>query len=216
MTQLPSGLRERVLEAAKRTPAPTRQGARVRSMLYVALGFVIAAATFRFFGGVALGARSAGFVFVVTAGWAALAALAMWTGANRGGSMLGRATRSLVLAGLLTGPAVYAWMMGCTAAADAATGPAPWAANFGCLVATVALSFGPFLGFVLLRRASDPVHPRALGAALGAAAGACGGVLIDLHCPVTHWFHVGFAHVAPIVLFALVGALIGKRALGVR
>jgi hypothetical protein len=213
---LPQGIRDRVLTAAKASPSPSRSTVRMRSAFLVVAGTLGTLALFSSVGGANLGGRSPTFVFVTSLGWAMAALAATLGGAGRGGSMLGRATRTLVVIAGLTAPVIYGWMTGCTMAAEAGSPAAPWAANLGCLAATLLLSTAPFATFVLLRRGSDPVHPRALGAALGAAAGAWGGVLIDMHCPATHWLHVAFAHVLPIVVFAALGALTGKRVFGVR
>ena len=70
--------------------------------------------------------------------------------------------------------------------------------------------------FLFLRRGSDPVHPRASGAALGAAAGAWASVLIHLHCPVAATDHVLLGHLAPVLFLSLAGVLVGRRLLGVR
>ena len=50
---------------------------------------------------------------------------------------------------------------------------------------------------------------------MGAAAGAWGGVMIDLHCEIAHEMHVALAHVLPVVVLAAVGAIVGRRVLGI-
>jgi hypothetical protein len=93
---------------------------------------------------------------------------------------------------------------------------ASMAAHTACFVFTSLFALGPLVAFAYLRRGSDPVHPRALGAALGAAAGAWGTMLINAHCAFTSPAHVAFGHVLPVALLAAVGALIGGRLFGVR
>jgi hypothetical protein len=88
--------------------------------------------------------------------------------------------------------------------------------HVGCIVVTLLFARGPFAALAYARRATDPVHPRPLGAALGAAAGAWGGALIDVHCKVTTVEHFVVGHALPIVLLSVVGALLGARVLGVR
>ncbi len=216
MNPLPLHLRDKVLTATASTPALTRDRVRLRSLLLVALGFAVALGVFAKLGGLTLVGRSLGFVLAVAVGWTLVASVATWSSLGRGKSMLGRASQTLGLVTLVSAPVVYAWVTGCTLAAASFGDAAPWTANLHCLSAALVLSAAPFVAFALARRGSDPVHPRMLGAALGAAAGAWGGVLIDLHCPMTHWLHVAFAHVLPILAFALVGALTGKRVLGLR
>jgi hypothetical protein len=95
-------------------------------------------------------------------------------------------------------------------------GTAPFAGNFldrawrcfgiESLVALVGL--GAFL--FALRRAV-PVAPAARGAALGAGSAAWAGLAGHIHCP---WFdhgHLIVAHALPIVLFALIGAIVAPR-----
>jgi hypothetical protein len=131
--------------------------------------------------------------------------------------MLGHTRRVLFVAALATAPAVLAWVMACTLGWPGVREPAAGAAaNVACLVATSVLSLGPLFALGYLRRGSDPVHPRATGAAIGAAAGAWGGVLIDLHCGIVHPLHVALAHVMPIAVYALIGAALGSRLFGLR
>jgi hypothetical protein len=88
--------------------------------------------------------------------------------------------------------------------------------HLACMAFTLLFAFGPFAAFAYARRGSDPVHPRALGAALGAAAGAWGGAMIDVHCKLTAVEHLALGHALPIVIVALVGAGLGARVFGVR
>lgn len=209
-------LRDQVLASARAQPSPSRAGHRRSDALILALGAIAVVAVFMGWGGVVLGKRSWVELTVAASGWALLALVATISCVSRGGSMLGRPTRVLLLIALLTAPVIYSWASGCTATFASFGEPAPWKANVGCFLATLSLAAAPFVTFGFLRRKSDPVHPRALGAALGASAGAWGGALIDLHCSMTHWLHVGFAHVAPLVVFAALGAALGRRAFGVR
>lgn len=209
-------LRAKVLASVGASPSPPRAARRRHDVLALGVGVLVAALVFVAIGGVTVATRTLSELVVPATGWALLAFVASFASVSRGGSMLGRTTRLLALVAALTAPVIYAWVSGFTAAMSSFGDAAPWNANLGCFVATLALSTAPFVAFGVLRRGSDPIHPRALGAALGAAAGAGGGVLIDLHCPVSHWVHVAFAHVLPIVIFALVGALAGKRVFGVR
>lgn len=209
-------LRDQVLAIARTQPSPPRSVRKRSDALIVALSVFATVALFIAWGGVVSERRSWLGLVVLASGWALLALVATLGSLSRAGSMLGRPTRALAVIAWVAAPAIYSWASGCTATLDSFGDPAPWNANIGCWLATLSLSAVPFVAFGVLRRGSDPVHPRALGAALGASAGAWGGVLIDLHCPVTHWLHVGFAHITPIVAFAALGAAFGKRTFGVR
>jgi hypothetical protein len=54
------------------------------------------------------------------------------------------------------------------------------------------------------------------GAALGASAGAWAAVAMALHCPITSMRHVVFGHIAPVVVFALLGLVVGAKVVAVR
>jgi hypothetical protein len=82
-----------------------------------------------------------------------------------------------------------------------------------CAAFTVVFALGPMAAFAFVLRRSDPVAPRLGGAALGAAAGAWGALGIELYCTRPTPWHVLWGHVLPVVVLALVGALIGGRAL---
>jgi hypothetical protein len=92
----------------------------------------------------------------------------------------------------------------------------PVAGGLPCLAFTFAAALYPLAGFFYLRRASDPMHPAAGGAALGAASGASSGVMVGWWCPITDVAHVISTHVLPVAVLAVVGAITGDRILGMR
>lgn len=69
------------------------------------------------------------------------------------------------------------------------------------------------LGLAWSLRRAVPTAPALRGAALGAAAGAWSGLALHLHCPMFERGHIMVGHFLPILLFALVGALVGPRVL---
>jgi hypothetical protein len=214
-SELPADLRARVLAAAVVKPAPTR--AAVQRTTLTALGVGVAALLGVFFacGGADMETRPPAFLAMTFGGWAVIAAVATWIGAARGGKMLGRSGAILVVATLATGPGLMAWMLLGTSMWPGTVGyDAPLPAHLACLAFVAAMAVGPFVALTLIRRGSDPVHPRATGAALGAVAGAWAGVMGDLHCPVSDALHVGVSHVLPVLLFAAVGVLLGRRVFG--
>src|SRR5262249_19427774 len=149
-------------------------------------------------GGADFSTRPVPFLILTLVGWGAIALLATLGGVGRGGSMLGRSARVLVVVALVTGPGLLAWMMLRTSMYRGTSGfPASLRLHLACFVSPALMAVGPFAALVVVRRGSDPVHPRASGAALGAVAGAWAGVMIDLHCPVSDTLHVAMAHLVP-------------------
>lgn len=209
-------LRARVLAMAKQEPAPTRTDVRKNTAWTIAISFAGLAVLFFALGGFHVGRRPDGLVAVTAIGWGVVAALATFIGLGRGRSMLGRPRVWLVLLAALTPIALFASALLLRDAAwpETASIGATRAGNIKCFLLTAAFAAGPLVAFLLVRRGSDPVHPRAAAAALGAAAGAWAGLMIHLLCDVESTAHLGVAHVLPVVLAAGLGALVGKKVLG--
>lgn len=213
---LPPDLRALVLARVRETPSADVRATRRRNAIAIVLAGA-AAATMIAALGIALGGRPLPFVALSVTGWAAIAFAGTVVSGSRGEMMLGRARSVLVVCALALAPALFSWMMGCAALWPGVSDrPGTLQTHVACLVATMILSLGPTLALSYMRRGSDPVHPRATGAAIGAAAGAWGGVLIDMHCPISRPLHVALAHVMPVVIYATIGALLGARLFGVR
>jgi hypothetical protein len=68
----------------------------------------------------------------------------------------------------------------------------------------------------MIRRRSDPTHPRLSGAAIGAAVGAFTWVFVDLWCPVAYVPHLLLGHILPLVATTVAGAWLGGLAIGLR
>jgi hypothetical protein len=212
---LPSSLRARVLAEAHREPSATRSE-RLRRVLAAAIGgacFVVVLA-------LSLGVRGVRpplALLALALGGGALALVVTWGAASRGRSMLGRSRGSLAGVAVLAvaGPLAWPLAVGGVQGTVPLMGGTP-AQHVICFVLTSLVALAPFAAITYARRGSDPVHPRALGAAIGAAAGAWGGALIDVHCSLVTFEHLAVGHAAPIALFALVGALVGGRVFGVR
>ena len=216
MTTLPPDLRESILAEARKLPSPNRSETRRANAIAIVLGVATAASMVAALG-LALGGRPLPFVLLTLVGWVAIAIVTSIVGEARGRTMLGRARVVLLVFALVAAPAIFAWVMGCTIGwPEVRESAGSIRQHVACLVATLLLSTGPLVSLAFVRRASDPVHPRSTGAAIGAAAGAWGGVLIDMHCPITQPMHVALAHVAPVVIYAAIGALLGSRLFGVR
>lgn len=217
MSQLPPpSLRARILDAARNAgPSPTIARRRSTAMLALAGAAVASVGLASGFGPAAN--RPPRILLAIAIGGGCCAFAAAWVAATRGGMVLGR-TRGALAAVAVLAPiallAVATLATGLTGGVVLAGGTARQ--HFTCLSLTLLFALGPFLALGYARRGSDPVHPRALGAALGAAAGAWGGAMIDVHCGLTAVEHLALGHVLPILIVSAVGALLGARVLGVR
>jgi hypothetical protein len=217
---LPPALRARVLDAARREPAPSRESGLRRRRSTIALGFVFAAASAvacaMTLGGPAVAPRPVGYFALVAAAWAAVAVVSSWGAVGRGRSMLGRPTAQRIAIAVATPIALIA-----VAAAGSAVWPQTVDGRSGleahliCAALTVFFALGPLVAFALVNRRSDPIAPSLTGAALGAAAGAWGAFGIELFCTRATPVHVFYGHVLPVAVLVAVGALLGHRLVGV-
>lgn len=211
-------LRARVLAAAANEPSPTRGRVLYTTAVLLAGGVAAAAAAFVSLGGMHAKGRPAELVVATALGWGVVAAVGTAIAFVRGRKgPLGRTRATLAVVALLSGPLLMAWAALWTARFPEAREPAgTLGIHLRCFATTLLFAGGPFVALGIARRGTDPVHPRTAGAALGAAAGAWGGVMIDLHCEISAELHVALAHVLPVAVLALAGALLGGRILGVR
>jgi hypothetical protein len=217
MTMLPPDLKARVLLATSQVPSPARGQSRARAWLVLPASVIVAATLFFAFDGPDHGGgRPLWFYAASCVGWAAVAALSAWSALDRGGSMLGRPRAWLLATTVGTPAALFAMMFGFAAAQPEVTAVHPERLGLKCLGLTVAAAAFPLFALLGVRRASDPVHPWATGAALGTACGASAGVMVEMWCPVATPQHIAFGHVMPIAMLALLGAALGARILRVR
>lgn len=97
--------------------------------------------------------------------------------------------------------------------------PAAWSAViFGppwtiCLMCIPLFAIGPFIALVWVLRQGAPTKLRAAGAVAGLVAGAVGAGACALHQPGTSLPFIGFWYAGPILICALLGALLGPRVL---
>jgi hypothetical protein len=217
MSALPPDLRARILQTARSEPSPTRAETRKRGWTAATLGAVASLALSLKLGMPPAQVRAPLSIALVAGGAALFAVVATWLAASRGGSMLGRSRASLVAIAALLPVALLAWcVLGSAALGEPQLPGESMTVHALCFVFTTLFALGPLVAFAYLRRGSDPVHPRALGAALGASAGAWGTMLINVHCAFTSATHVTLGHVLPVAALAAVGALVGGRLFGVR
>ncbi len=206
-------LRDRVLNAASRQPAPTRaQAARARLWLFAA-GIAGALAIFVMWGGLRVADRPPSLVALTSLGTATFAGLAMYVlFTRRGRSALRRPTAWLALAALagILGFLIFKYSV---SAAYGHTQARPDRVGFKCLRLGILTGALPLFAALASWRGSEPLTPVATGAAFGAGAGLGSAVLVDLWCPVGYVPHLLLGHVLPIVLLAVAGGLLGRRLL---
>jgi hypothetical protein len=207
-------VRQRILEAARSQPAPTRRQVRLRHFAYAGLAVAGTLAAFFAVGGPRPGPRPLTLVVATAMGAFAVAAVALYAVLGRSRGMLGRARAWLLGIALLAPAGFLGWKTALSGHFDMTD---PWATRpgFRCFMLTVAFALLPFAVLMVTRRHSDPTHPRSLGLALGVAAGMSGGALVDLWCPVGHLSHLVVGHLLPTALLGLLGAWIGQRLLGI-
>src|SRR5688572_17813886 len=208
-------LKARIMEAARKQPAPTRREVMGRVTATLLSAVAVPVLAFIGFGAIRPGPRPWPLIIATAAGAFGIALAAVWTAFGRSGQMVGRA-RAKLLAMTIAAPATFvAWKM-IWSEQYGQTEPWPDRPGFRCLAFTFLLAAWPFLALSSVRRESEPTHPRALGAALGVATGTCGAVLVDLWCPVAHPGHLLVGHVLPIVILGIVGVWVGDRILAIR
>jgi hypothetical protein len=209
-------LKARIMEAARQRPVPTRREVMGRVTVTLVSAIVVPIVAFLAFGAVRPGPRPWSLIIATAAGAFGIAAAAVWTAFGRGGQMVGRA-RTRLLAMTIAAPATFVlWKLLWSGQYDHMMDAWPERPGLKCFALTMLLAAWPFLALSSIRRASDPTHPRALGAALGVATGTCAAVLVDLWCPVAHPGHLAVGHVLPIAILGLVGVWVGDRILAIR
>jgi hypothetical protein len=168
--------------------------------------------------GIVVKQRPPGHIAFIGAGWLLLATGVTLLSATRGRSMLGPPRHLLVGSVGLLIPLLAAWaLLGnwIWPEANALACPTP-IGHVVCLRNALLLGLGPFIGFLLIRRGTDPLHPRLTGLVLGSAAGAWGSWALGLHCPYTELGHVLLSHVLPTAVLGVAGLQVGPLVLAVR
>jgi hypothetical protein len=209
-------LKAQILQATRQQPAPTRRQVAARVTATLVSAVAVPLIGFLAVGAVRPGPRPWSLMVATAAGAFGIALAAVWVAFGRGGQMVGRA-RTRLLTMTVAAPLTFvAWKLLWSEQYDGMM--ASWSDRPGlrCLGLTMLLAAWPFLALASVRRASDPAHPRTLGAALGVATGTCAAVLVDLWCPVAHPGHLMVGHVLPIAILGVVGVAVGDRILSVR
>lgn len=210
------------LDSIASAPAPTRGTMRVRNVVLFVVAAVVVAELFRWWGGARPTGRPFSLMLETALGAASIAAVSVWTLAGRGNSMVGRSTKVLGIAGLATPLLLFLWKIGTSSQFQEAMGIGPMGpdglprAGWKCLRLSLALGLAPLIAMVIVRRNSDPNHPRLTGASLGIAAAACSWVFTDLWCPVANIPHLLRGHLLPMAILAALGASLGHLLIAVR
>ncbi len=206
MTDLPRHLRDSILARAREVPSPTR----TRRAVYAAAAQAAIALAALALG---LSARTPPSLswFLIATLVCCVVSIGAVSQASRSSLEQSRTTR-IVLAGLV--PVVL--VMGTVAAQRTSGLEAPLSALSSCLFSCIALGLSLLLVVGWGLRPMDPVSPWATGLALAASAGSWSALCFSLRCSSTEWFHLGVAHVGPVLVLLLFGALLGQRFFGVR
>ena len=206
--------KSRVLASVREVPAPTRKETLQRQTWLIAAGVTGALALFLIKGGLRVTSRPPSLIALTSVGTAIFVGVAMWLLFTRGPSGLRRPRTVLIGAAVLSTVAFVTWRYGISALYGRA-GIWPERVGLRCLVLSVGTGGLMLFAALMSWRRSDPVTPRATGAAFGAGAGLGSALLVDLWCPVGYVPHLLLGHVLPIAILSLAGALIGGRVLGI-
>lgn len=209
-------LRARILETASRQPSPTRAQLRLRNAALLVTGIVVPVAVFFAWGGLRQAPRPDLLVWETAGGGAFIAITLCILALGRGRSMLGRTGALLLAIAVFTPLVLFVWKVGTSARFDGMTVEWPTRVGFKCLRLACLTAAWPLVGAIMVRRGTDPTHPRLNGAAIGAAVGSCSWVLVDLWCPVAYVPHLLVGHVLPLVVTTLTGAWLGGRLIALR
>jgi len=211
---LPPDFKSRVLASVRDLPAPTRKETLQRQTWLIAAGVTGALALFFIKGGLRVTARPPSLIALTSVGTAIFVGVGMWLLFTRGPSGLRRPRTVLIGAAVLSTVAFVTWRYGISALYGRA-GIWPERVGLRCLVLGVGTGGLMLFAALMSWRRSDPVTPRATGAAFGAGAGLASALLVDLWCPVAYVPHLLLGHVLPIAILSLAGALIGGPVLGI-
>ena len=146
-------------------------------------------------------------------GTAVVAAAGMWWALNRRRSMIGRSSRTLLIAATVTPLALLSWKVTWSVLYPRALDPWPGRMGFRCLQLSLLLGVLPLSALLFARRGTDPTHPGVAAFSFGVSVGLCVALFVDLWCPVGYVPHVLLGHMLPIGLLGLAGFCMGKKLL---
>lgn len=215
---LPAHLRERVLDAVKAEPAPTRTTRRAYDALLLSGAAVLVLADFIGWGGFReWGAPRPGSLIALTVVIAAgLAGVAIWGAVGKGGSMVGHSRRTLIAVALGVPVFLFVSKVALSALYPHMLDIFPPRLGLKCLTLGTTMGVFPLLALAVIRKRSEPNHPTLTGIGFGVMGGAVAWVFVDLWCPVGYIPHLLLGHVLPIVILSALGAVVGTTLLGLR
>lgn len=228
-------LHARIEAGLRKEPRPpTIAEVRNRNIALVVVALAVAIATFEWWGGIRelsgktppdlASMHASGFAYPrpiwlmasTFAGTLAVTLLAWRVILVRSRDALGP-PRTQLLAGLLLAPlSLFVWRVGWSAFWEGGLVWVDTRPGLRCFGLSLLLASPVLLALMFGRRGSDPVHPGWTGAMIGMTSGATAALFADLWCPVGNPVHVLAGHILPMVLFALVGAVAGRRILDLR
>jgi hypothetical protein len=206
--------KSRVLASVSEVPAPTRKETLRRQTWLFAAGLLGALAIFFAKGGLRVTNRPPSLIALTSVGTAVFVGIGMWLLFTRGRTGLRRPRAVLLATAVLSTAAFVVWRYG-VSALYGMTSPWPARVGFRCLALSVMTGGLMLFAALMSWRRSEPVTPRATGAAFGAGAGLGSALLVDLWCPVSYVPHLLLGHVLPIAILSVAGGLIGGRVLGI-
>jgi hypothetical protein len=188
----------------------------MRNAALLVTGIIVPVVVFLSWGGLRQAPRPDLLVWQTAGGGAFIALTLCIVALRRGRSMLGRTAAVLLAVALLAPLVLFAWKLATSSEFEGMTAEWPSRIGFKCLRLACLTAAWPLVGAIMVRRGTDPTHPRLTGAAIGAAIGSCSWVLVDLWCPVAYVPHLIVGHVFPLVVTTLTGAWLGGRLIALR
>ena len=207
-------LRARTIAAARSHPSRTHRAFRAHAILWMTSSVALSLSIFLLAGGLRAAPRPESLLVGTIAGGLTVAGLAVIAGVHRGRSMLPRPRWQLAFLVALVPAALFAWKVAWSARYPGMMVDWPERPGLRCFLLTLAMGLGPLVSLIRLYRNSEPVRPGLVGGAMGVVVGAVAWVLLELWCPVAFPRHLLIGHVAPALLLAAIGAILGRNLMG--
>jgi len=209
-------LRARTIAAVRAHPSLTHCQFRARAILLLAGSVAVSLGIFFLAGGLRLGPRTESLLAMTMGGALAIALLSVLVGIHRKRSMLARPGWQLALLVASVPVALLVWKIAWSAHYPGMMVNWPARPGLRCFALTLALGIAPLVSLVSLYRHSEPLRPGLVGAAMGTVVAAVAWVLLELWCPVGYPRHLLIGHVAPGLLLALLGVILGRALMAMR
>lgn len=207
-------LRACTIAAVNRHPSRTYRAFRAHSTLLMTSSVAISLVIFLLAGGLRTTPRPESLLVGTIAGTLAIAVLAVLVGICRGHSMLPRPRWQLGVLVALVPAALFSWKVVWSARYQGMMVDWPERPGLRCFLLTLAMGLGPLVSLIVLYRNSQPVRPGLIGGAMGVAVGAVAWVSLELWCPVAFPPHLLVGHMAPGLVLATIGTVLGRDVMG--